>query len=156
MRSLLCNRLLINFQNEPIKGGIKMTVTRTKRFLSIIGAALVAGVLSVPSFSADVSEKETKAQKVDPQTDKERVIESRKEQQQKRKELRDAVKSGASKEELKQRKKGVKEGQKAIVQDKKEIREQKLGSTKDQKEVKQGTKSSKDAASKDSTSKDSK
>jgi hypothetical protein len=129
-----------------------MIFSRTKRFFLIIVAALAAGLFSVPSFSADLSEKETKAQNVDPQTDKERVIESRKEQQQKRKELRDAVKSGARK----QRKKGVKEGQKAIVQDKKEIREQKLGSTKDQTEVKQGTKSSKDAASKDSTSKDSK
>jgi hypothetical protein len=45
---------------------------------------------------------------------------------------------------LEQRKKGVKEGQKAIVQDKKEIREQKLG-TKDQSDATQGTKSSQDA-----------
>jgi hypothetical protein len=119
-----------------------MTVTRTKRFFLII-AALAAGVLSVPSFSAEVSEK-TGSQKSDAQTDKERLIEDRKEQQQKRKELRDAVKSGASKEELEQRKKQVKEGQKAIVQDKKEIREQKLGTTKDQNDTKQGTKSSKD------------
>jgi hypothetical protein len=121
-----------------------MTVTRTKRFFLIIVAALTAGILSVPSFGADVSEK-TGSQKSDTQTDKERVIEGRKEQQQKRKELRGAVKSGASKEELEQRKKGVKEGQKAIVQDKKEIREQKLGTTKDQSDdAKQGTKSSKD------------
>jgi hypothetical protein len=58
--------------------------------------------------------------------------------------LRDAVKSGASKEEIEKKKQQVKEGQKAIVQDKKEIREQKLGSTKDQNEAKQGTKSSKE------------
>jgi hypothetical protein len=72
------------------------------------------------------------------------VIESRKEQQQKRKELRDAVKSGASKEEIEKKKQQVKKGQKAIVQDKKEIREQKLGTTKDQSDAKQGTKSSAD------------
>jgi hypothetical protein len=116
-----------------------MTVTRTKRFFLIIAAALTAGVLSVPSFAADVTEK-TGSQKSDAQTDKERVIESRKEQQQKRKELRDAVKSGASKEEIEKKKQQVKKGQKAIVQDKKEIREQKLGTTKDQSDAKQGTK----------------
>jgi hypothetical protein len=120
-----------------------MIVRRTKSFFLIIVAALTAGVLSVPSFGADVSEK-TESQKSDAQTDKERVIESRKEQQQKRKELRDAVKSGASKEDIEKRKQQVKEGQKAIVQDKKEIREQKLGTTKDQSDAKQGTKSSKD------------
>src|SRR5262245_1253878 len=120
-----------------------MIVRRSKRFFLIIVAALTAGVLSVPSFGADVSEK-TGSQKSDAQTDKERVIESRKEQQQKRKELRDAVKSGASKEDIEKRKQQVKKGQKAIVQDKKEIREQKLGTTKDQSDTKQGTKSSKD------------
>jgi hypothetical protein len=121
-----------------------MSVTRTKRFFLIIVAALTAGTLSVPSFGADVGEKGTPSQKVDPQTDKERLIDSRKEQQQKRKELRDAVKSGASKEEIEKKKQQVKEGQKAIVQDKKEIREQKLGTTKDQGDAKQGTKSSAD------------
>jgi hypothetical protein len=120
-----------------------MTVTRTKKFFLIIVAALTAGILSVPSFGADVSEK-TGSQKSDAQTDKERVIESRKEQQQKRKELRDAVKSGASKEDIEKKKQQVKKGQKAIVQDKKEIREQKLGTTKDQSDAKQGTKSSAD------------
>lgn len=105
---------------------------------------MAAGTLSVSSFGADVSEKGTQSQKVDPQTDKERLIESRKEQQQKRKELRNTVKSGATKEEVEQRKQQVKEGQKAIVQDKKEIRQQKLGSTKDQSDAKQGTKSSTD------------
>ena len=79
-------------------------------------------------------------QKTDAQTDKERLIESRKEQQQKRGELRDAVKSGASEEEIEQRKNQVTEGQKAIVQDKKEIREQKLGgASKDQSETKPGS-----------------
>ena len=121
-----------------------MIVTRPKRFFLIIAAALAVGALSVSSFGADVSEKGTQSQKVDPQTDKEGVIESRKEQQQKRKELRDAVKSEASKEEIEKRKQQVKEGQKAIIQDKKEIREQKLGSTKDQSDAKQGTKPSKD------------
>jgi hypothetical protein len=120
-----------------------MIIARTKRFFLITVAVLAAGLFSLPSFSAEVSEK-TGSQKSDAQTDKERLIENRKEQQQKRKELRDSVKSGASKEELEQRKKGVKEGQKAIVQDKKEIREQKLG-TKDQSDARQGTKSSQDA-----------
>jgi hypothetical protein len=106
--------------------------------------ALAVGAVTVPSFSADVSEKGTKSQKGDAQTDKERLIESRKEQQQKKGELREAVKSGASKDEIKPMQKQVKEGQKAIVQDKKDIREQKLGSTKDQSEAKQGSKSSKD------------
>ena len=120
-----------------------MIIGRTKRFLLAIAAVLAAGVLGVPTFGADVSEK-TGSQKSDAQTDKERVIESRKEQQQKRKELRDAVKSGASKEEIEKKKQQVKKGQKAIVQDKKEIREQKLGTTKDQSDAQQGTKSSKD------------
>jgi hypothetical protein len=133
-----------------------MIFSQAKRFLAASVVSLAIGALSISSFSADVSEKGTPPQKTDAQTDKERLIESRKEQQQKRGELRDAVKSGASKEEIEKRKQQVKEGQKAIVQDKKEIREQKLGSTKDQKEVKQGTKSSKDAASKDSTSKETK
>jgi hypothetical protein len=122
-----------------------MIVSRAKRFLLIVAAALAAGLFSVPSFGADVSEKGTKSQKADPQTDKERLIEGRKEQQQKRGELREAVKSGASKDEVEKLQKQVKEGQKAAVQDKKDIREQKLGSTKDQSDAKQGTKSSKDA-----------
>jgi hypothetical protein len=121
-----------------------MPVTRTKKSFLIIAAALAAGTLSVSSFGADVSENATPSQKVDPQTDKDRLIESRKEQQQKRNELRGAVKSGASKEELEKRKQQIKEGQKGIVQDKKAIREQKLGSTNDQSDAKQGTKSSKD------------
>jgi hypothetical protein len=121
-----------------------MTVTRTKKSFLIIAAVLAAGTLSLSSFGADVSEKGTQSQKVDPQTDKERLIEGRKEQQQKRNELRDAAKSGASKEELEKRKQQVKEGQKGTVQDKKEIREQKLGTTKDQSDAKQGTESSKD------------
>jgi hypothetical protein len=121
-----------------------MIVSQTKRFFLMIAASLAVGALSVSSFGADVSEKGTQSQKVDPQTDKERVIESRKEQQQKRKELRDAVKSGASKEDIEKKKQQVKKGQKAIVQDKKEIREQKLGTTKDQSDAKQGTKSSAD------------
>ena len=120
-----------------------MIVSRTKRFFLIIVAALGAGLFSVPSFSAEVNEK-TGSQKSDSQTDKERVIESRKEQQQKRKELRDAVKSGASKEEIEKKKQQVKKGQKGIVQDKKEIREQKLGTTKDQSDTKKSTKSSAD------------
>jgi hypothetical protein len=78
--------------------------------LLIIAAALAAGTLTVSSFGADVSEKAAQSQKVDPQAEKDRVIESRKEQQQKRNELRGAVKSGASKEELEQRKQEVKEG----------------------------------------------
>ena len=136
-----------------------MIASQTKRFFLIIVASLAVGAFGESSFGADADVKgkttEKSPQKTDPQTDKERLIEGRKEQQQKRGELRDAVKSGASKEEVEQLKSQVKEGQKAIVQDKKEIREQKLGSTKDQKEVKQGTKS-KDAASKDATSKDTK
>jgi Skp family chaperone for outer membrane proteins len=88
-----------------------MIIARTKRFFLIIVAVLAAGLFSLPSFSAEVSEK-TGSQKSDAQTDKERLIESRKEQQQKRKELRDSVKSGASKEELEQRKKGLKKDRK--------------------------------------------
>ena len=137
-----------------------MIISGTKRFLLTIVALLVAGMLTTSSFGADVSEKgtatEQSPQKTDPQADKQRLIESRKEQQQKRGELRDAVKSGASKEEIEKRKNQVKKGQKAIVQDKKEIREDRLQSAKDQKETKQGTKTSKDAASKDATAKETK
>ena len=133
-----------------------MIVSRTKRFFSIAIVALAAGALSAPLFAADSSEKATGSQKSDAQTDKDRLIENRKAQQQKKSELRDAVKSGASKEEIEQRRKDIKQGKKETVQDKKQIREQKLGSTKDQKEVKQGTKSSKDAPSNDTTSKDTK
>ena len=121
-----------------------MILSQAKRSLAASVVSLAIGALSISSFGADVSEKGTGSQKTDAQTDKERLIESRKEQQQKRGELRDAVKSGASKEEIEKRKNQVKEGQKAIVQDKKEIREQKLGTTKDQSDPKQGTKSSKD------------
>ena len=111
-----------------------MVVSRARRFLFVIIA-----LLSLGAFGASSCDKGTASQKTDAQTDKERLIESRKEQQQKRGELRDAVKSEASEEEVEKRKSQVKEGQKAIVQDKKEIREQKLGSTKDQSDTKQGT-----------------
>ena len=135
-----------------------MIISRTKRFFLVIPTLLTVGLLSASSFGADVSEKGTGTQPSDSQTDKERLIESRKAQQQKRGELRDAVKSGASQDELEKRKNQVKEGQKAIVKDKKAIREQKLGSTKDQNATKPDTKSkdttSKDATSKDTTSKD--
>ena len=112
-----------------------MIVSGTKRFLLTIVALLVAGMLGASSC-----DKGTAPQKTDAQTDKERLIESRKEQQEKRGELRDAVKSGASEEEIEKRKSQVTEGQKAIVQDKKEIREQKLeGASKDQSETKPGS-----------------
>ena len=111
-----------------------MVVTRAKRVFSIIVASLAVG-----AFSASC-EKEKSQERSDAQADKERVIESRKEQQQTRGELREAVKSGASKDETEELKNQVKEGQKVIVQDKKNIREQRLGSTQDQSEAKQGTK----------------
>ena len=98
-----------------------MVVSRARRFLVVIIASLSLG-----AFGASSCDKGTAPQKTDAQTDKERLIESRKEQQEKRGELRDAVKSGASEEEIEKRKNQVTEGQKAIVQDKKEIREQKL------------------------------
>jgi uncharacterized protein HemX len=112
-----------------------MVVSRARRFLFVIIAALSLG-----AFGASSCDKGTAPQKTDAQTDKERLIESRKEQQEKRGELRDAVKSGASEDEIEQLKNQVKEGQKAIVQDKKEIREQKLGgASKDQSETKPGS-----------------
>jgi len=121
-----------------------MILSRAKRFLVVIVASLAVGAFGASSFGADADVKgtgtEKSPQKSDPQADKERLIESRKDQQQKREELRDAVKSGASKDEIEQLKNQVKEGQKAIVQDKKEIRQDRLESLKDQ-----GTKSSKDA-----------
>ena len=112
-----------------------MIVSRTKRFFLIIVASLSLG-----AFGASSCDKGMAPQKTDAQTDKERLIESRKEQQERRGELRDAVKSGASEEEIEKRKSQVTEGQKAIVQDKKEIREQKLGgASKDQSETKPGS-----------------
>ena len=112
-----------------------MIPSRTKRFFLTILALLAVG-----AFGASSCDKGTGSQKTDAQTDKERLIESRKEQQEKRGELRDAVKSGASEEEIEKRKNQVTEGQKAIVQDKKEIREQKLGeASKDQSETKPGS-----------------
>jgi hypothetical protein len=125
------------------KGGNEMVISRAKRVFSIIVASLAVGTFSASCEKETPTEKSS--QKSDAQADKERLIESRKEQQQTRGELREAVKSGASKEEIEQLQKQVKEGQKAIVQDKKEIREQRLGSTKDQSEAKEDTKSSKDA-----------
>jgi len=117
------------------EGGSKMIVSRTKRFLLITVASL-----SLAAFGASSCDKGTAPQKTDAQTDKERLIESRKEQQEKRGELRDAVRSGASEEEIEKRKSQVTEGQKAIIQDKKEIREQKLGgASKDQSETKPGS-----------------
>ena len=112
-----------------------MIVGRSKRFLLITVVSVAVG-----AFGASSCDKGTAPQKTDAQTDKERLIESRKEQQEKRGELRDAVKSGASEEEIEKRKSQVTEGQKAIVQDKKEIREQKLGeASKDQSETKPGS-----------------
>jgi len=112
-----------------------MVVSRARRFLFVIIVSLSLG-----AFGASSCDKGTAPQKTDAQTDKERLIESRKEQQEKRGELRDAVKSGAGEEEIEQLKNQVKEGQKAIVQDKKEIREQKLGgASKDQSETKPGS-----------------
>ena len=104
-----------------------MIESRARRFLFVIIASLSLG-----AFGASSCDKGTAPQKTDAQTDKERLIESRKEQQQKRGELRDAVKSGASEDEIEQLKNQVKEGQKAIVQDKKDIREDRLGTGKDQ------------------------
>jgi hypothetical protein len=113
-----------------------MVAIRARRFLVVIVASLAVGALSAPSFGADADVKgtttEKSPQKSDPQADKERLIESRKAQQEKRGELRDAVKSGASKDDIKQLQKNVKEGQKAIVQDKKDIRKDRLGTGKDE------------------------
>jgi hypothetical protein len=90
-----------------------MVVSGARRFLFVIIVSLSLG-----AFGASSCDKGTAPQKTDAQTDKERLIESRKEQQEKR----------------------VTEGQKAIVQDKKEIREQKLGgASKDQSETKPGS-----------------
>lgn len=60
-----------------------MILSRAKRFLLIIAASLAAATFSTSSFGADVSEKGTGSQKVDPQADKQKLIESRKEQNQK-------------------------------------------------------------------------
>ena len=111
-----------------------MVVSRAKKVFSIIVASLALGAFSVSC------EREKSPERSDAQADKARVIESRKEQQQTRGELRDAVKSGASKDDLEDLKNQVKEGQKGIVQDKKNIRDQRLGSTQDQSDAKQGTK----------------
>lgn len=120
-----------------------MVASRAKRFFVVIVVSLAVGAFRAPSFGADADIKgtatEKSPQKIDPQADKDRLIESRKEQQQKKGELRDAVKGGASKEEIEQRQKDIKQGKKGIVQDKKQIREDRLDSLKDQ-----GTKSSQD------------
>src|SRR5262245_66023719 len=83
---------------------------------------VIIASLSLGAFGASSCDKGTAPQTTDAQTDKERLIESRKEQQEKRGELRDAVKSGASEDEIEQLKNQVKEGQKAIVQDRKSTR----------------------------------
>src|SRR5262245_55810677 len=72
----------------------KMIESRARRFLFVIIASLSLG-----AFGASSCDKGTAPQKTDAQTDKERLIESRKEQQEKRGELRDAVKWGGSEEE---------------------------------------------------------
>jgi septal ring factor EnvC (AmiA/AmiB activator) len=109
-----------------------MVMIRARRIFSIIVASLA---LSVFSASCDREKSQERSQA---QADKDRLVESRKAQQQTRQDLRDAVKSGASKDEKADLKNQVKEGQSAIVQDKKNIREQRLGSTQDQSETKQG------------------
>ena len=124
---------IIDFEIKK-RGGNKIVVSRAKRVFSIIVALLAVG-----AFSGSCG-REKSPQTSDAQADKERLIESRKEQQQTRGELRDAIKSGASKEEIEELKNQVKEEQKAIVQDKKEIRQDRLQSLKDQ-----STKSSQDA-----------
>ena len=118
-----------------------MVISRAKRVFSIIVASLAVGTFSASCEKETPTEKSS--QKSDAQADKERLIESRKEQQQTRGELREAVKSGESKEEIEQLQKQVKEGQKAIVQDKKEIRKDRLGTVKD--ETKPGTQPTEDA-----------
>src|SRR5262249_14634736 len=110
---------------------INMSVSGTKRVLLIIVASLAA---SVSSFGCGRDSERTETQ-----ADKQRLIDSRKEQNQTRGELRGAVKSGASKEEIEQLQKQVKEGREAIIQDKKDIRTERLGSTKDQNDAKQGS-----------------
>ena len=61
-----------------------MIESRARRFLFVIIASLSLG-----AFGASSCDKGTAPQKTDAQTDKERLIESRKEQQQKRGELRE-------------------------------------------------------------------
>ena len=113
-----------------------MALSRAKRFFVVIVASLAVGTFTACGKGTPT---EKSPQTSDAQADKQRLIESRKEQQQTREELREAVKSGASNEEIGQLQTQVKEGQKAIVQDKKEIRQDRLDSLKDQ-----GAKSSKE------------
>src|SRR5215470_20440243 len=111
-----------------------MDVSRAKRGFSIIVVLLALGAFSASCGKDTPTEKSP--QTSDSQSDKERLIESRKEQQQTRGELRDAIKSGASTEKIEQLQKQVKEGREAIIQDKKDIRQDRLETLKDQ-----GTKS---------------
>jgi hypothetical protein len=117
-----------------------MIASRAKRVFLIIATLLAAGAFSACKETAT----ENSPQKADSQTDKQRLIESRKELNQTRGELRDAVKSGESKEEIERLQKQVQQGRKDIAQDKKDIRQDRLESAKDQNEAKQGTNSSKD------------
>jgi len=118
-----------------------MIASRAKRgFLIIVTSLAAAGAFSACKGTGT----ENSPQKVDPQADQQRLIDSRKELNQTRGELRDAVKSGESKEEIERLQKQVQQGRKDIVQDKKDIRQDRLESAKDQNEAKQGTNSSKD------------
>ena len=117
-----------------------MIASRAKRVFLIIVTLLAAGAFSACKETGT----ENSSQKVDPQADQQRLIDSRKELNQTRGELRDAVKSGESKEEIERLQKQVQQGRKDIVQDKKDIRQDRLESAKDQNEAKQGTNSSKD------------
>src|SRR6516225_6824455 len=110
-----------------------MIASRAKRVFVIIVTLLVAGAFSACKETGT----ENSSQKVDPQADQQRLIDSRKELNQTRGELRDAVKSGESKEEIERLQKQVQQGKKDIGQDR-------LESAKDQNEAKQGTNSSKD------------
>ena len=118
-----------------------MIASRAKMVFLIIVASLAAGAFSACKGTGT----ENSPQKVDSQADQQRLIESRKELNQTRGDLRDAVKSGESKEEIERLQKQVQQGRKDIVQDKKDIRQDRLESVKDQNEAKQGTNSSKDA-----------
>src|SRR6516225_2736837 len=111
-----------------------MIASRAKRvFLIIVTSLAAAGAFSACKGTGT----ENSSQKVDPQADQQRLIDSRKELNQTRGELRDAVKSGESKEEIERLQKQVQQGKKDIGQDR-------LESAKDQNEAKQGTNSSKD------------
>jgi hypothetical protein len=107
------------------KEGKDMSPLRTKRLFLILVVSITAGVFTVSLPGCDnPRERARDTQRTDP--GKEQVTQSREQLQEKKSDLRGAVKEGQSPEEIEQLQKDIKRKKEDIVQDKKTAREKQL------------------------------